>query len=422
MLPHGPSVPVWAYDPDAATWTEVTPLPASRDVTPMVDGTYFAGVRSSDGSSSSWARRVGTCLGTWSAVLGSGISGHGRGAGPPSSAAGPPHTQLPVRVALPPNADAGQRTHGHRAAGVHRVRPALRRVSAVAAGLGSVTVRTWYRYDGQNNVRSVADWTGAQTGGWTYDAWGTVRAATGSAGAVPTFGYDGQQQDAGSGLLYLRARQYDAVSGRFVQEDPGRNGGDWYTYAFGAPSMATDPCGLCYYMWTGSRDVFYMSAGELSALSTAYEDMDKLLTDLGALVTIGGIGYAVAAAIYIAAICLLVGGAASGDPAVVIAGVIAAIIGGGVAASGAMLDRIGAQDGFMSQDLSNQAARGGGYITEQGTFLSGAWVEGSPSGAWATSQNWSNSVGDMLSGKWIHPRNNVPGHGASQLLGLCRAS
>ena len=115
----------------------------------------------------------------------------------------------------------------------------------VAAGLGSVTGRTWYRYDGQNNVRSVANWAGAQTGAWTYDAWGTVRAATGSAGAVPTFGYDGQQQDAGSGLLYLRARQYDAVSGRFVQEDPGRAGDNWYSYASGGPADSTDPCGLC---------------------------------------------------------------------------------------------------------------------------------------------------------------------------------
>ena len=44
-------------------------------------------------------------------------------------------------------------------------------------------------------------------------------------------------------MLYLRARNYNASIGRFTQEDPIRDGGNWYSYCASDPVNAIDPDG-----------------------------------------------------------------------------------------------------------------------------------------------------------------------------------
>jgi len=76
-------------------------------------------------------------------------------------------------------------------------------------------------------------------GAWTYylpDALGSIRQTVDGAGAVvsarewspcgvevgaaqPGLGYTGEWFDGDAGLLYLRARWYDASTGRFLAED-----------------------------------------------------------------------------------------------------------------------------------------------------------------------------------------------------------
>jgi len=46
-----------------------------------------------------------------------------------------------------------------------------------------------------------------------------------------------------SGLIYMRARYYDPASGRFISEDPGRNGTNWYAYCGNNPVNMVDPTG-----------------------------------------------------------------------------------------------------------------------------------------------------------------------------------
>ena len=46
-----------------------------------------------------------------------------------------------------------------------------------------------------------------------------------------------------SGLIYMRARYYDPASGRFISEDPGRNGTNWYAYCLNNPVNGVDPTG-----------------------------------------------------------------------------------------------------------------------------------------------------------------------------------
>jgi uncharacterized protein RhaS with RHS repeats len=50
--------------------------------------------------------------------------------------------------------------------------------------------------------------------------------------------------DQGTGaLIYMQARYYDPGVGRFVSEDPGRNGANWYQYCDANPVNKFDPDG-----------------------------------------------------------------------------------------------------------------------------------------------------------------------------------
>ena len=87
---------------------------------------------------------------------------------------------------------------------------------------------------------------------YAYDAFGIRTALT----TVPSashghYGYTGQEYDAETGLLYLRARYYDPTLGRFISADPywGRlnepASQNRYAYVHNNPLMYTDPSGLC---------------------------------------------------------------------------------------------------------------------------------------------------------------------------------
>ena len=73
-----------------------------------------------------------------------------------------------------------------------------------------------------------------------YDAFGNQLN-----GNVPDpFGYCGEYYDSESGLIYLRNRYYDSGDGRFITEDPAKDGANWYIYAGNNPIMFVDPNGL----------------------------------------------------------------------------------------------------------------------------------------------------------------------------------
>jgi RHS repeat-associated protein len=55
----------------------------------------------------------------------------------------------------------------------------------------------------------------------------------------------------GSGLLRLGARFYWPEVGRFVQQDPEKDGVNWYTYADNNPLTGIDPEGLAYLEYKG---------------------------------------------------------------------------------------------------------------------------------------------------------------------------
>ncbi|MDY7027332.1 MAG: RHS repeat-associated core domain-containing protein [Spirochaetota bacterium] len=56
--------------------------------------------------------------------------------------------------------------------------------------------------------------------------------------------YTGKELDEATGLYYYNARWYDPELGRFITEDPARDGRNWYVYARNNPLKYIDPTGL----------------------------------------------------------------------------------------------------------------------------------------------------------------------------------
>ena len=56
--------------------------------------------------------------------------------------------------------------------------------------------------------------------------------------------FTGKQFDPDVGLYYFNARWYDPEAGRFISEDPARDGGNWYAYCENNPVGFVDPSGL----------------------------------------------------------------------------------------------------------------------------------------------------------------------------------
>jgi len=97
----------------------------------------------------------------------------------------------------------------------------------------------WYLYDGLGSTTGLTDDTGTVTGTYEYDVFGAERAHTGDG---TEWSYTGEQHDA-TGLEHLRARYYDAGTGRFLARDP-LPLLQQYPYVANNPITRVDPSGL----------------------------------------------------------------------------------------------------------------------------------------------------------------------------------
>lgn len=90
---------------------------------------------------------------------------------------------------------------------------------------------------------------GMVTGGsnadtFVYDAWGNQVSRTGTRTTPFQYvGSEGYYADKDNGLLKLGARYYDPTIGRFISNDPARDGVNWYGYAENNPVAEIDPTG-----------------------------------------------------------------------------------------------------------------------------------------------------------------------------------
>ena len=100
----------------------------------------------------------------------------------------------------------------------------------------------FYVKDAHGNTVTTLDGAKNEIKDYSYDAFGNQFNAVSSSDTNP-FRYCGEYYDNESGNIYLRARYYDSSIGRFVTEDPVKDGLNWYAYCSGNPVMFVDGTG-----------------------------------------------------------------------------------------------------------------------------------------------------------------------------------
>gem|GEM_PF-2424206 len=100
----------------------------------------------------------------------------------------------------------------------------------------------YYLYNNHGDVIQLTDKQGTVTTSYLYDAFGIEQEP--QPNDPNPFRYCGEYLDKESGNVYLRARYYDPETGRFISEDPIRDGLNWYVYCNNDPVNYFDPRGL----------------------------------------------------------------------------------------------------------------------------------------------------------------------------------
>ena len=99
----------------------------------------------------------------------------------------------------------------------------------------------YYLKDMHGNVTDLIDEEGTVIKSYDYDSFGNHDA---SENDMNPFRYCGEYYDRRTGFVYLRNRFYNTSAGRFISEDPVRDGINWYVYCGNDPVNCIDPLGL----------------------------------------------------------------------------------------------------------------------------------------------------------------------------------
>ena len=103
------------------------------------------------------------------------------------------------------------------------------------------TKKTYYHHtDHLGTTVCITDSTGKVIWNCEADAFGNVLSKKDSS-FTPNF--TGKFIDENTGLYYFNARWYDPEMGRFITEDPARDGRNWFVYCENNPLVYTDPDG-----------------------------------------------------------------------------------------------------------------------------------------------------------------------------------
>ena len=107
---------------------------------------------------------------------------------------------------------------------------------------GSSEAVYYHHTDNLGTTEAITDNNGNVVWEAEYEAFGSVLNQNGT--KVFTASFTGKMYDAEAGMYYFNARWYDSEIGRFITEDPARDGIDWYAYCNNNPLRYTDPDGL----------------------------------------------------------------------------------------------------------------------------------------------------------------------------------
>ncbi len=111
----------------------------------------------------------------------------------------------------------------------------------IVAREDSESLVTLYLKNAHGDVIGLTAEDGTIDSRYIYDAFGNQLETSQD---INPFRYCGEYYDAETGLIYLRARYYDSANGRFINEDPIKDGLNWYVYCGGNPVNLIDPLGL----------------------------------------------------------------------------------------------------------------------------------------------------------------------------------
>jgi RHS repeat-associated protein len=101
----------------------------------------------------------------------------------------------------------------------------------------------YLHHDQEGSTRLLTGGTGNTEGSYSYTPYGGVESHSGT--ATTPLDYDGQYTNAATGLIYLRAREYDPATAQFLSVDPdAEQTRALYEYAGDDPISAADPTGL----------------------------------------------------------------------------------------------------------------------------------------------------------------------------------
>ncbi len=107
----------------------------------------------------------------------------------------------------------------------------------------STSTVLYLHHDQQGSTRLLTGSTGKTEATFTYDAYGNKTGSTGT--STSPMGYDSQYTNADTGLIYLRAREYDPATGQFMSVDPKiESTQEAYAYAANDPVALGDPGGM----------------------------------------------------------------------------------------------------------------------------------------------------------------------------------
>ena len=125
-----------------------------------------------------------------------------------------------------------------------------------------------YLHNGHGDVVALIDSEENAVNRYTYDAFGVILTSTET--VENPFTYAGYWYDSETGLYYLMARYYNPVNGRFLSEDPARDGYNWYVYCDDNPAKHIDPSGLSGIKNDGSYYITHPLDEQLLRLKQEY--------------------------------------------------------------------------------------------------------------------------------------------------------
>lgn len=115
----------------------------------------------------------------------------------------------------------------------------IRGIQLISTKTGSN--ESFYNYNAHGDVVQLTNGSGDIMKQYSYDAFGVE--LNKDVNDTNPFRYCGEYFDNETESVYLRARYYSPVSGRFITEDPAKDGLNWYIYCGGNPILRMDPTG-----------------------------------------------------------------------------------------------------------------------------------------------------------------------------------